>query len=75
MTKLTFKNFTLPLSQLMRKTQHCKYLPTVCHAYKYVPESLSDTCDCINECKYKKPEIYQFIVFDGKNENYSYMLK
>jgi hypothetical protein len=78
MTKLKFNNvFMLPLSQLIRNTHQCKYLPTICYAYKYVPKSLSDTCDCVNKCKYKKPEMYQFIKFDGEKKvtDYSYMLK
>lgn len=26
--------------------------PYICYAFKYLPESLNDVCDCKNHCKY-----------------------
>ena len=43
--------FRLNLSKLMRKMNNID-IPEKCEAYKFIPESLNDICDCRNECKY-----------------------
>lgn len=43
--------FRLILSKLIRKMNNID-IPDKCEAYRYIPESLNDICDCKNECKY-----------------------
>ena len=43
--------FRLNLSKLIRKMNNID-IPEKCQAYRFIPESLNDICDCKDECKY-----------------------
>lgn len=43
--------FRLNLSKLIRKMNNI-HIPEKCEAYKFIPESLNDICDCKHICKY-----------------------